>query len=172
MLPEEIRSFDKSKVEVVYLGDGEAIRVTNQPGMAAGGSVSNRLLGPTVASQPPHPCHLGADSGPNGRRFRSRVRPGRCGFDSSWARRVDSWERTFYQHRLPRLPYNGSTTNGNMTSRSAVKALGEIALRVNNLERMKRFYQEVLGFEVLGEFPTALEDRRRLCRPHPGARII
>ena len=30
--PEEIRSFDKSKVEVVYLGDGEAIRVTNQPG--------------------------------------------------------------------------------------------------------------------------------------------
>jgi hypothetical protein len=48
LLPEEIRSFDKSKVEVVYLGDGEAIRVTNQPGMAAGRSVSNRLLGPTV----------------------------------------------------------------------------------------------------------------------------
>ena len=61
-----------------------------------------------------------------------------------------------------------------MKSGSAVKALGEIVLRVNNLERMKRFYQEVLGFEVLGEFPTAvaLEDRRRLCRPHPGARII
>ena len=30
--PEEIRSFDKSKVEVVYSGDVEAIRVTNQPG--------------------------------------------------------------------------------------------------------------------------------------------
>ena len=30
--PEEIRSFDKSRVEVVYLGDVEAIRVTNQPG--------------------------------------------------------------------------------------------------------------------------------------------
>jgi hypothetical protein len=39
-----------------------------------------------------------ADSGPNGRRFRIRVRPGRCGFDSSWARRVDSGERTFYQY--------------------------------------------------------------------------
>jgi len=38
---------------------------------------------------------------------------------------------------------------------TTVKALGEVALRVNNLERMKRFYQEVLGFEVLGEFPNA-----------------
>ena len=31
-VPEEIRSFDKSKIEVVHLGDVEAIRVTNQPG--------------------------------------------------------------------------------------------------------------------------------------------
>jgi hypothetical protein len=30
--PEEIRSFDKSKIEVVHLGEVEAIRVTNQPG--------------------------------------------------------------------------------------------------------------------------------------------
>jgi catechol 2,3-dioxygenase-like lactoylglutathione lyase family enzyme len=43
-----------------------------------------------------------------------------------------------------------------MTERSAVKELGETALRVNNLERMKRFYQGVLGFELLGEFPDAV----------------
>ena len=42
-----------------------------------------------------------------------------------------------------------------MKSQSVVKALGEVALRVNNLQLMKRFYQEVLGFEVLGEFPNA-----------------
>jgi hypothetical protein len=30
--PEEIRSFDKSKIEVVVLGDVKAMRVTNQPG--------------------------------------------------------------------------------------------------------------------------------------------
>jgi hypothetical protein len=29
--PDEIRSFEKSKIEVVNLGDAEAIRVTNQP---------------------------------------------------------------------------------------------------------------------------------------------
>ena len=42
------------------------------------------------------------------------------------------------------------------TSGSAIKALGEVALRVNSLERMKRFYQEVLGLEVLGEFRDAV----------------
>ena len=41
-----------------------------------------------------------------------------------------------------------------MERRSAVKALGEVALRVNDLPRMKRFYQDVLGFEVLGESTT------------------
>jgi ethanolamine utilization protein EutQ (cupin superfamily) len=30
--PDEIRCFDKSKIEVVELGNVEAIRVTNQPG--------------------------------------------------------------------------------------------------------------------------------------------
>ena len=40
--------------------------------------------------------------------------------------------------------------------RSAIRALGEVALRVNNLPRMKHFYQDVLGLEVLGEFPRAV----------------
>jgi hypothetical protein len=49
-----------------------------------------------------HLIHVisGADSGPNGRRFRSRVWSGRCGVDSSGARRVGRWGRTVYQHRL------------------------------------------------------------------------
>lgn len=38
-----------------------------------------------------------------------------------------------------------------MARQSAIKALGEVALRVNNLPEMKRFYQDVLGLEVLGE---------------------
>jgi catechol-2,3-dioxygenase len=42
-----------------------------------------------------------------------------------------------------------------MSGRSVVKGLGEVALRVNDLPRMKRFYQDVLGFDVLGEFGTA-----------------
>jgi catechol-2,3-dioxygenase len=41
-----------------------------------------------------------------------------------------------------------------MTGRSPVKALGEVAFRVNDLARMKRFYMEVLGLEVLGESPA------------------
>ena len=73
-----------------------------------------------------------------------------------------------------RLPNNGSITNSKMRRRSAVKALGEVALRINNLERMKRFYQEVLGFEVLGEFPAAalLKIGIGSRGSHPGARII
>ncbi len=43
-----------------------------------------------------------------------------------------------------------------MERRSAVKSLGEVALRVNNLPEMRRFYQEVLGLEVLGAFGSAV----------------
>jgi len=38
-----------------------------------------------------------------------------------------------------------------MGRQTAVRALGEVALRVNNLPQMKQFYQDVLGLEVLGE---------------------
>jgi catechol-2,3-dioxygenase len=40
-----------------------------------------------------------------------------------------------------------------MTKTSVIKGLGEVALRVNDLHRMKRFYQEVLGLKELGDFP-------------------
>jgi catechol-2,3-dioxygenase len=42
-----------------------------------------------------------------------------------------------------------------MRRASVVKSLGEVALRVNDLQVMKRFYQDVLGLEVLGEFGNA-----------------
>jgi catechol-2,3-dioxygenase len=41
-----------------------------------------------------------------------------------------------------------------MAQASAIKALGEIALRVNDLPRMKYFYQETFGLPVLGESPA------------------
>ena len=43
-----------------------------------------------------------------------------------------------------------------MTHTSAVKTLGEIALRVNDLPRMKRFYQEALKLDIFGESETAV----------------
>jgi len=39
---------------------------------------------------------------------------------------------------------------------SAIRTLGEVALRVNDLQRMRQFYQDALGLEALGEFPTAV----------------
>lgn len=43
-----------------------------------------------------------------------------------------------------------------MTPASAIRTLGEIALRVNDLPRMKRFYQETFGLRVLGESSAAV----------------
>ena len=37
----------------------------------------------------------------------------------------------------------------------AVKALGEIALRVSDLERMQAFYTDVVGLELLRRFPDS-----------------
>jgi catechol-2,3-dioxygenase len=35
----------------------------------------------------------------------------------------------------------------------AVRTLGEVALRVNDLEVMREFYEKVVGLEVMREFP-------------------
>jgi catechol-2,3-dioxygenase len=35
----------------------------------------------------------------------------------------------------------------------AVRSLGEVALRVNDLGVMRRFYEEVVGLELMREFP-------------------
>ena len=43
-----------------------------------------------------------------------------------------------------------------MSGKSRIKALGEVALRVNDLSVMKRFYQDVIGLEILGEFPRSV----------------
>lgn len=50
-----------------------------------------------------------------------------------------------------------------MQSRTAVRALGEVALRVADLALMRRFYADVVGLDVLGESPEAV-----LFRVAPG----
>ncbi|MEN8143742.1 MAG: VOC family protein [Gemmatimonadota bacterium] len=42
------------------------------------------------------------------------------------------------------------------TRLTAVKGLGEVAIRVNDLEAMQRFYEEVIGLQVMKRFPTAV----------------
>ena len=43
-----------------------------------------------------------------------------------------------------------------MIQQRAVKALGEIALRVEDLDSMQRFYEEVIGLELMKRFPHAV----------------
>ncbi|RMH18314.1 MAG: VOC family protein, partial [Acidobacteria bacterium] len=38
---------------------------------------------------------------------------------------------------------------------SRIKALGEIALRVADLDAMQRFYEQVIGLPLLRRFPRA-----------------
>ena len=38
-------------------------------------------------------------------------------------------------------------------SQGKIKALGEVALRVNDLERMQEFYENAIGLELLRRFP-------------------
>jgi catechol-2,3-dioxygenase len=39
--------------------------------------------------------------------------------------------------------------------RTSVRGLGEIALRVNNLDTMQKFYDEVIGLPLMARFPNA-----------------
>jgi catechol 2,3-dioxygenase-like lactoylglutathione lyase family enzyme len=39
-------------------------------------------------------------------------------------------------------------------STKKIKVLGEVALRVNDLERMQAFYEKVMGLELLRRFPN------------------
>jgi catechol-2,3-dioxygenase len=45
-----------------------------------------------------------------------------------------------------------STTNEKPT---AVRGLGEIAFRVNNLDAMQRFYEQVIGLPLMTRFPNS-----------------
>jgi catechol-2,3-dioxygenase len=38
---------------------------------------------------------------------------------------------------------------------TTVRGLGEIALRVNNLDAMQKFYEEVIGLPLMTRFPNA-----------------
>jgi len=56
---------------------------------------------------------------------------------------------------------------------TAVKGLGEIALRVNDLDRMEKFYGEVLGLEAFKRFSTAVFFRiADGYKGHPQALIL
>ncbi len=41
-----------------------------------------------------------------------------------------------------------------INTETAVQTVGEVSLRVNDLQPMKRFYLDVLGFELLGDLPS------------------
>jgi catechol-2,3-dioxygenase len=40
--------------------------------------------------------------------------------------------------------------------RTAVRGLGEIALRVNNLDAMQHFYEQVIGLPLMSRFPNSV----------------
>lgn len=44
----------------------------------------------------------------------------------------------------------------NVSSKRAIRAVGEIALRVSNLDVMATFYEEVIGLEVMKRFPNVV----------------
>ncbi len=42
-----------------------------------------------------------------------------------------------------------------MTDQRPIKGLGEIAFRVDDLDRMQEFYERVVGLELMRRFPTS-----------------
>ena len=44
--------------------------------------------------------------------------------------------------------------NRNLNMKTAAETTGNVTLRVNDLRRMKQFYQDVLGFKLLGNLPS------------------
>lgn len=42
-----------------------------------------------------------------------------------------------------------------MSTTTPIKGLGEIALRVHDLDRMQQFYEEVIGLRLMKRFPTS-----------------
>jgi catechol-2,3-dioxygenase len=52
----------------------------------------------------------------------------------------------------------------------AVKGLGELALRVNDLDRMQAFYANVIGLEVMRQFPDVVFFR--IAQGHGGHTTI
>ena len=39
--------------------------------------------------------------------------------------------------------------------RNAVRGLGEIALRVNDIDKVQKFYEEIIGLPLMSRFPNA-----------------
>ena len=46
------------------------------------------------------------------------------------------------------------TTSATSENRTSVRGLGEIALRVNNLDAMQRFYEQVIGLPLMTRVPN------------------
>ena len=52
------------------------------------------------------------------------------------------------------MPRSTNDLKGNL-ERTVVRGLGEIALRVNNLDAMQRFYEHVIGLALMTRFSTS-----------------
>ncbi len=57
--------------------------------------------------------------------------------------------------------------------RTSVRGLGEIALRVNNLDAMQQFYERVIGLPLMTRFlNSAFQDRGRLRPSHASTGLV